>query len=493
MTIERLTEDERVDLSNGDVSDGPKVLRIIDALVDAMATAEQGVKDAWGAYHVADERAFERNAQLTRAEAECAALRARLEASRDETGIAQRDAKALRAELAEALRWKEMNQAEGVALRAELNRQVELSVGARNERDELRAEVERLGADLVVMAKAHDNASNQRDAALYVALPAAESSLAAATELLEWLASELPGAYRGQINAFLAAQPAATKPPNERSEAERAALFPCLEKLSNALCQTQGHILRALEQSGLSVVLSAQPAAPARRPDPREWTLFDSTGQPAAPAYGSSPVGGANLRPEHRPTIAELIAATEYITAEQAAHIQRDAEMPRFEVDSDGVEHQGEPYRATCRTCAAPLDRQTGRYAAPACPFGRDPCDSCTCWQQRQPAAPCDHAGAEVAIDRATGEETCQECGKPAAPARTEHACEMGIAPCPQCFPTRTEAEQRVLKAIGRIPRERFEHHAQLVWLKENRPEDYELAVAELARREAAKKGKSNV
>jgi hypothetical protein len=25
---------------------------------------------------------------------------------------------------------------------------------------------------------------------------------------------------------------------------------------------------------------------------------------------------------------------------------------------------------------------------------------------------PCDHAGAEILIDRATGEETCSECGK---------------------------------------------------------------------------------
>jgi hypothetical protein len=73
----------------------------------------------------------------------------------------------------------------------------------------LRAEVERLWADLVVMAKAYDNASNQRDAVLY-GPNATESRLAAANALLvrarDTQADDDPFAI--EIDAHLAAQPA---------------------------------------------------------------------------------------------------------------------------------------------------------------------------------------------------------------------------------------------------------------------------------------------
>jgi hypothetical protein len=74
----------------------------------------------------------------------------------------------------------------------------------------LRIENARLMADLVVTAKAHDNASNQRDEARYTALPAAQTLL---TQWLGWARgrvgrSELIAATR----AFLAsAQPAQPK------------------------------------------------------------------------------------------------------------------------------------------------------------------------------------------------------------------------------------------------------------------------------------------
>jgi hypothetical protein len=114
----------------------------------------------------------------------------------------------------------------------------------------------------------------------YEYLKLIESRLAAATELLRECARTGQAIWPRQARDFLAAQPAAPlsndlgtalvqvleaeqpaapiKPPHERS-----ALLPCLERLSNALCQSQAFVLRALEQSGLSVVL-AQPAAPAR-------------------------------------------------------------------------------------------------------------------------------------------------------------------------------------------------------------------------------------
>jgi chromosome segregation ATPase len=71
-----------------------------------------------------------------------------------------------------------------------------------------------------------------------------------------------------------------------------------------------------------------------------------------------------------------------------------------------------------------------------------------------------------------------------AAPTRTEHACEYGIAPCPQCFPTRTDHERAILEAMSGIPESwiRWFLNAAGCW---NVLEFVPLGRAELARRGA--------
>jgi hypothetical protein len=266
-------------------------------------------------------------------------------------------------------------EAECAALRETVGETEDRAFKAESEVGQLRAEVaaeQKAAAAMVKGARDIAEFHLRNSDAEYDRRVAAETRLAAANELLERGQRPFENrdaylAWDEDVSTFLAAQPAPLKPPNERSEAERAALFPCLEKLSNALCQTQGHILRALEQSGLSVVLSAQPAAPA---------------------YGSSPVGGANLRPEHRPTIAELIAA------KPAAPDIKTESYCGFEYPSAELSHAQPP---------APV--KLGCYRCPVCD---DPLDS-------------DHPKGQ-----------CVPCHElPAAPARTE-------------------AEQRVLDAMER-------------------------------------------
>jgi hypothetical protein len=211
----------------------------------------------------AAERAEEGLRQRARtAESECADLRARLESSRDEAGIAQLDAKALRAQLPEGMqhctiRFVECPVGHGrltadnwvsipclicecSALRAEL--ETAFANGAEQsaaECNSLRAEVERQ-KKLVELAElsatAHKCATdaaerdwerdNQiaRDAILREreVRRAAETRLAAAAKLLERCLADFNGtiatpleadAIVARIHAFLAAQPAAPKCP----------------------------------------------------------------------------------------------------------------------------------------------------------------------------------------------------------------------------------------------------------------------------------------
>jgi hypothetical protein len=232
---------------------------------------------------------------------QAAALRARLEASRDEAGIAQLDAKALRAEvkqLSEALSATQQEQRRIAAERDAANKQAEIQAESLRV---ARAEVERLG-------EAHIE-SQRNGATVAIALRAAETSLAAATELPRWEPCQVEPNEDDDgplFDGFL------TDPAGSWVRWEDLARV--LAAQPAAPCDHAGSEISIDRATGEETCCDCgQPAAPSCECSPEDLWECPVPGcpakKPATPAYGSSPVGGANLRPEHRPTIAELIAA----------------------------------------------------------------------------------------------------------------------------------------------------------------------------------------
>ena len=80
--------------------------------------------------------------------------------------------------------------------------------------------------------------------------------------------TDYTGLYADRINdlaealaAERASHAAQILAPHERSPEEKAALFPRLEVLSDALCQTEAFIFHALDKAGLTVVLNSRARA----------------------------------------------------------------------------------------------------------------------------------------------------------------------------------------------------------------------------------------
>lgn len=91
------------------------------------------------------------------------------------------------------------------------------------------------------------------------------------------------------------------------------------------------------------------------------------------------------------------------------------------------IEHANDNAPRACQVCGDPMVEDVGNNFSrwecwkPGCPASVI-CDDCGLKRSPSLSAElgpccecpgCDHAGAELMIDRATGEETCAECGAP--------------------------------------------------------------------------------
>jgi hypothetical protein len=344
MTIEKLTYEEQCQLSRRSVVYSPpvdvceKALRIIETLTtltaEWQATAE-GYRVELGVARDrvekvgrdACQRISHLESELSLSESECAALRYTV-AEKEQLELRIRaECAALRAEVerldaantaAEQSIQHLLNDAAAAESRLAATTELlgkikaeiqtcETEIAARDWEDRVHIQADGYRHICAFLA-AHGRVSDQPAAPAYGSSPVGGANLRpehrpTVAELIAavCLPKEVPKCYAHDVQrdpgigprpACICAQPAAPLPPHERSDAERAALFSCLEKFSNSLCQTQGHILRALEQSGLSVVLSAKPAAPGDD-EPLPWVteaearierMRAEEGPPAAPA-----------------------------------------------------------------------------------------------------------------------------------------------------------------------------------------------------------------